>query len=206
MMGYCKNDGRNAKIMAKECKEVNSCAKKVLEEAQTRYEKLANKFRREIQFEVGDFVMLNIHDFKMLEALVACFIPKYSGPYRVTHKPHLNTLLATTFVAHLTFHVSKLKPFKVDDKRLERKHEYHKGFNLMEHQLVVEIECILSEKQTRRCGKQYIIKWKRCHPKETQWVMSSLIFENYFLNAIAFIWINGHQLSTSVVGLCLKLI
>jgi hypothetical protein len=48
MMGYHKDDGKNAKIMAKECKEVNICAKKVLEETQTRYEKLANKSKREI--------------------------------------------------------------------------------------------------------------------------------------------------------------
>ncbi|CAM6030525.1 unnamed protein product [Sphagnum balticum] len=78
MMGYHKDDGRNAKIMAKERKEVNIRAKKVLEEAQTRYEKLANKSKREIQFEVGGFVMLNIRDFKMPEALVASFIPKYA--------------------------------------------------------------------------------------------------------------------------------
>jgi hypothetical protein len=167
MMGYHKDDGRNAKIMVEECKEVNICAKKVLEEAQTRYEKLTNKSRRHIQFEVGDFVMLNIHNFKMPKALVACFIPKYIGSYKVTHKPHLNvyTLLATTFIAHPTFHVSKLKLFKANDKRLKRKHEYHKGFNFMEHWLTAEIECILSVKQTQRCGKQYIIKWKGCHPR-----------------------------------------
>jgi hypothetical protein len=33
MMGYHKDDGKNAKIMAEERKEVNICAKKVLEEA-----------------------------------------------------------------------------------------------------------------------------------------------------------------------------
>jgi hypothetical protein len=73
-------------------------------------------------------MMLNIRDFKMLEALAACFIRKYAGPYRVMHKPHLNvyTLLAITFMVHPMFHVSKLKPFKADVKKLERKQEYHK--------------------------------------------------------------------------------
>jgi hypothetical protein len=51
-------------------------------------------------------------------------------------------------MAHPTFHVFKLKPFKVNDKKLEKKQEYHKAFNLMEHQLTVEIECILGAKQT----------------------------------------------------------
>jgi len=112
----------------------------------------------------------------MLEALAACFIPKYARPYRVMHKPHLDVytlLLPTTFMAHLTFHVSKLKLFKMDDKKPERKQKYHKGFNLMEHQLTAKIECILGAKQTQKCGKQYLIKWKGCHPKVAQWVSLS---------------------------------
>jgi hypothetical protein len=88
----------------------------------------------------------------MPETLVAHFIPKYAGPYRITNKPHPDVymlLLLTTFVMHPVFHVFKLKSFKADDKRSKRKHEYHKGFNLMEHRIAIEIEY----KQTRRCGK-----------------------------------------------------
>ncbi len=134
-MGYHRDGGKNAKIMAKDSKELNACAKKLLEEAQTRYEKHTNKSRREIQFEVGDLVLLNIHDFKMPEALAAHFIPKYVGPYKVTHKPHPDVcmLLATTFVAHPTFHVSRLRSFKANDKRPKRKQKYHQRFNLMDH-------------------------------------------------------------------------
>lgn len=99
--------------------------------------------------------MLNIHNFKMLETLAAHFIPKYAWLYRIMHKPHSDLytlLLLKTFVAHLMFHVSKLKLFKVNDKKLERKQEYHKGFNIMEHRLIVEIKCILGAKQTQSCG------------------------------------------------------
>jgi hypothetical protein len=39
MMGYCKDGDRNAEIMAKKCKKLNVRANKLLEEAQTRYEK-----------------------------------------------------------------------------------------------------------------------------------------------------------------------
>jgi hypothetical protein len=38
-MGYHRDGNRNAEIMAKECKDLNIRAKKLLEEAQTRYEK-----------------------------------------------------------------------------------------------------------------------------------------------------------------------
>jgi hypothetical protein len=123
--------------------------------------------------------MLNIHDFKMFKALAAHFIPKYARFYRITHKPHPNLytlLLPTTFMAHPTFHVSKLKWFKVDDKRPKNKQKYHKGFNLMEHRLTTEIECNLGAKQTQSCGKQYFIKWKGYHPKEAQWVSRSHLY------------------------------
>lgn len=169
-MGYCKDGGKNAEIMVEKRKKLNVCAKKLLEETQARYEKQVNKSKKEIQFEIGDLVMLNIRNFKMPKTLAAHFVPKYASPYKITHKPHPNVytfLLPTTFVAHLTFHVSKSKPFKTNDKRPKKKHEYHKRFNLMEHQLMAEIKCILGTKQTQRCGKQYLIKWKGCHPKET---------------------------------------
>jgi hypothetical protein len=93
--------------------------------------------------------MLNIRDFKMPEALVICFILRYVGLYRVMHKPYPDVytlLLPTTFVTHPTFYVFKLKLFKANDKIIERKQEYHKGFNLLEHRLAVKIECILGAK------------------------------------------------------------
>jgi hypothetical protein len=69
-------------------------------------------------------------------------------------------------VAHPTFHVSKLKSIHEDKKRKDQKHAYHLGFDLIEHKLVGEVECILTAKQTRKIGKQHLVKWKRCHPKK----------------------------------------
>jgi hypothetical protein len=155
-MEYCKDGGKNVKIMAEKRKELNTHAKKLLEEAQTRYEKQANKSRKEIKFKVGDLVMLNIHNFKMPKALATLFIPKYARLYKIMHKPHpdlYTLLLLTTFMAHPMFHASKLKLFKVNNKKAKRKQEYHKGFNLMEHQLAAKINCILGTKQTQNCGK-----------------------------------------------------
>jgi len=69
-------------------------------------------------------------------------------------------------VAHLTFHVSKLMLIHEDKKRKDQKHAYHPRFDLIEHKLVGEVECILTAKQTTRIGKQYSVKWKGCHQKE----------------------------------------
>jgi len=53
-----------------------------------------------------------------------CFTVKYAGPYEIVAKPHLNVYMLkwlTSFVAHLIFHVSKLKLFPRDKKRLDKK-------------------------------------------------------------------------------------
>jgi hypothetical protein len=70
-------------------------------------------------------------------------------------------------MAHLTFHVSKLRLIYEDKKRKDRKQAYHPRFDLIEHKFVAEVKCILIVKQTKQIGKQYLVKWKGCHPKES---------------------------------------
>jgi hypothetical protein len=57
-----------------------------LKKANVSYEKQANKPWKHIEFEVGDLVLLNIKDFKMLETFVNKFVSKYMG--QIIHKPH----------------------------------------------------------------------------------------------------------------------
>jgi hypothetical protein len=59
-------------------------------------------------------VWLNIWDFKMFNTLALSFITKYMGFNEILHKPNANVYnlkLPTNFVAHPTFHISKLKLF-----------------------------------------------------------------------------------------------
>lgn len=49
---------------------------------------------------------------------------KYAGLYEIVAKPHLNVYMLkwlTSSVAHLIFHVSKLKLFLRDEKRIDKK-------------------------------------------------------------------------------------
>jgi hypothetical protein len=71
-----------------------------------------------------------------------------------------------TLVAHLTFHVSKLRPIHENKKRKDLKQAYHPWFDLIEHKFIGEVECILVAIQTGQYGKQYLFNWKGCHPKE----------------------------------------
>jgi hypothetical protein len=62
--------------------------------------------------------------FKLPKTLANRFVPKYVGLYKIICKPHPNVYtleLPTMLVAHLTFHVSKLKPIHEDKKRKDQK-------------------------------------------------------------------------------------
>jgi hypothetical protein len=105
--------------------------------------KHANKTQKHIEFEVGQHVWLNIRDFNMLDGLAPRFIAKYAKPYETFHKlhPNMHTLkLLVNFVAHPTFHVSKLKLFLHDEQRLDRKQIMRPKGDAIEHRLTVEIQ------------------------------------------------------------------
>ncbi len=55
----------------------------------------------------------------------------------------LSSSVPTTLVAHLTFHVSKLKPIHEDERKKDQKQAYHQRFDLIEHKFVKEVGCIL---------------------------------------------------------------
>jgi hypothetical protein len=60
----------------------------------------------------------------MPKTLVNRFVPKCTGPYKIICKPHFNMYnlqLPTMLVAHLTFHVSKLKLIHDGKKRKDWK-------------------------------------------------------------------------------------
>jgi hypothetical protein len=75
----------------------------------------------DIEFEIGNLVWFNIWDFKLPNALTSHFIAKYVKPYKMFYMSNLDVytlLLPTTFVAHPTFHLSKLKLFHENKKRI----------------------------------------------------------------------------------------
>jgi hypothetical protein len=133
--------------MAKECEKKKSWAIKLLKNTQVNYEKQPKKSQKHIECEVGDLVWLNIKDFKMPKTLVNKFVLIYVGPYKIIRKPHFDVYilqLPMTLVAHLTFHMSKLKPIHENKKGKDQKQAYHPRFDIIEHKPRRETECILA--------------------------------------------------------------
>jgi hypothetical protein len=68
-------------------------AKTNLEKAHKRYKDFADKSRREVKFQVGDEVWLNIKNFRLPEGLSHKFLGPYAGPFKVLEK-NFSTLIS----------------------------------------------------------------------------------------------------------------
>jgi outer membrane phospholipase A len=141
----CKDHFKEVVDMVKGREAKYARAKKLLEHAQKGYEKHANKTQRHVEFEVGQHVWLNIQDFKMRNGLAPCFIAKYARFHEILHKLHPNVYtlkLPSNFVAHPTFHVSKLKLFLQDDQRPNQKQKVQLEMDVIKHMLATKIKSI----------------------------------------------------------------
>jgi hypothetical protein len=82
----------------------------------------------------------------MVEKLTPRFITKYAESYVIVAKLHLNVYelkLPTSFMAHLTFHVSKLKVFFWNEKKPNLKQKMWLEINAIEDRLVNEVYNII---------------------------------------------------------------
>jgi len=96
-------------------------AKDNLEKAHKRYKEFADKSRREVKFQEGDEVWLNIKNFQLPEGLSHKFLGPYAGPFKVLEKKISDIYkleLVENLRVHPTFHVSLLKPVSRDASRL----------------------------------------------------------------------------------------
>jgi len=95
-------------------------AKANFEKAHKWYKDFANKSRREVNFEEGNKVWLNIKNFRLLEGLSHKFLGPYAGPFKVLEKKIFDTYklkLLENLEVHIIFHVSFFKSIAHDASR-----------------------------------------------------------------------------------------
>jgi hypothetical protein len=151
-------------------------AKANLEKAHKRYKDFADKSRREVNFEEGDEVWLNIKNFRLPEGLSHKFLGPYAGPFKVLEKKFPDTYkleLPENLKVHPIFHVSLLKPVARDASRPDREHNSRPPPNLVHNEPEFEVEAVLKSRQLRGREREYLVKWKGYHPIEASWVNES---------------------------------
>ncbi len=123
-----------------------------LEKAHKRYKDFSNKSQREVNFEEGDEVWLNIKNLWLLEGLSHKFLGPYAGPFKVLEKKIPNTYklqLPNFLKIHPIFHVLLLKPITRDASRPNREHNSRPPPNLIHNELEFEMKVVLKLKQLR---------------------------------------------------------
>jgi len=147
-----------------------------LEKAHKRYKDFADKSQREVKFQEGDKVWLNIKNFWLLEGLNHKFLGPHAGPFKVLEKKLSDTYkleLPENLKVHPTFHVSFLKPVACDASRLNREQNSRPPPDLVHNEPKFEVDAVLKLRQLRGQEREYLVKWKGYHLIEASWVNES---------------------------------
>jgi hypothetical protein len=159
--------------LAKKREQVLEKTKLLLEEAQKRYEKQVNAGRREVEYEVGQKVLLNVKNFTMPEGLTPKFMSKFAGLFPIVERVFKDVYkleLPPEIKVHPTFHVLLLKPFKEDTLWPNRKQVIRPPPDPVGDHLEYEVEGILKCRNHKQKRKEYLVKWRGFHEKEATWV------------------------------------
>jgi len=151
-------------------------AKANLEKANKRYNDFVDKSRREVKFQEGDEVWLNIKNFQLPKGLSHKFLGPYAGPFKVLEKKLSDTYkleLPENLKVHPTFHVSLLKSVARNASRPNQEHNSKPSPDLVHNELEFEVEVVLKSRQLRGREREYLVKWKGYHTIEASWVNES---------------------------------
>jgi hypothetical protein len=108
-----------------------------------------DKSRREVNFEEGDEMWLNIKNLWLPKGLNHKFLGPYAGPFKVLEKKFFEIYklkLSKNFRVHPIFHVSFLKHVSHDASRFNQKHNSRPPPDLIHDELKFEMEVVLKSR------------------------------------------------------------
>jgi hypothetical protein len=120
-------------------------------------------------------MLLNVKNFTMPEGLISKFMSKFAGSYVVVEyifKDVYKLELLSKIKVHPIFHVSLLKPFKVDTLWLDCKQVIWPSSKLMGDHLEYEVEGILKSRNYMKKEKDLLVKWQGYQEKEATLVLA----------------------------------
>ena len=164
-------------------KETMETATTLLTQAQQRQQEYANNHRRDVQFKVGDEVMLSTSHLRDI-GRSAKLSARYIGPYKVIKviSPVAYKLnLPSSLRIHPAFHVSKLKKYESNDERRfpQREQQVRPPPVTVDGEEKYEVEAIIN-KRMRKYGRgrervEYLVLWKGYLAHEATWLPLSAL-------------------------------
>ena len=137
-----------------------------LVKANKRTKKWADQHRRDIEYQVGDLVMVKLHFIMRHTGLHKALIRRYEGPFRVLKRIGRTAYkleLPSKFKIHPVFHVSMLKPYHQDMEDPARGDAQRAPMGVRTS-FDKEVEEIMSDRvvreKYRRPRLEYLVRWK----------------------------------------------
>jgi hypothetical protein len=160
-----------AEALASEIRSVMAEARKWVHAAQQRYKVFEDQKRVEVQYEVGEQVLLSTKNLSLKMQGTTKLLPRFIGPFTITERIGAVAYrldLPPVLKVHNVFHVSLLKQYKPGRKKPPPLPIMVEGVPEF------EVECILNH---RRRGKtiQYQIKWLGYGQEHTSWEPESCV-------------------------------
>jgi hypothetical protein len=151
-----------------------SLARDSLHSAQTRMKKNADTHRRELDFKVGDQVLLSSKNIRLRTAGTKKLLPKFLGPFTVLQKignlAYKLDLSTDMPKVHPVFHVSLLRPFTPGSNETPPPVPV-----LIEGEPEYEVERILNYRnrkfssKSKRTKREYLVKWSGYGHEYNSW-------------------------------------
>ncbi|KAL5772293.1 hypothetical protein ACOSQ2_012217 [Xanthoceras sorbifolium] len=222
MVGYTGRSPGSYKL-AKDWQEQADIARSYLDKAARKMKKWADKKRRQVEFQVGDLVLVKLlpQQFKAFRKVHKGLVRKYEGPFPILKKVgkvSYKVELPPRLKIHPVFHVSHLKPYHADTEDPSRG-ESSRAPTAVVTSYDKEVEEILADRVVRKRGvprsSKYLIKWKGLPTSEATWEPKEALwqFELHCYKHINIIMILGgifkfhsdsHQTLSSELGKCNK--
>ena len=134
-----------------------------------------NPHHRSLIFKVNDQVLLDATNISIEKGPTAKLSDKYLGPFRIIKviSPVSYKLdLPAHYKIHLTFHISKLRPYKYSSSFLREQPDRPPPQITPSGELGYEVENIVNHrtiKVNKKLTKQYRVKWLNYDSSENTW-------------------------------------
>ena len=146
--------------------------------AQSAQQRHANRTRRDVQFQVGDRVLLATEDLRWSSRVSRKLTPRFIGPFAIKRVlPNgvaYELELPSSLPVHPVFHVSKLRPLLTDNEPARQQQPLRPPPVEIDEQEEWEVEAIL-DKRMRRRGRsgapllEYLVHWRGFPSWEDSW-------------------------------------
>jgi hypothetical protein len=166
-------------------KELHNQVKERLQNSSQEYKRREDQHRRQLQFEVGDFILAHLRKERFSKGTYNKLKMKKIGPCKVLKKFGANAYeieLPNGIGIYLIFNVSGLYPYKYEEAEVGNEQPEVQWIKQMPVVENPQMESILDKRVSKRTRREeyfeYLVKWKGHPVEDGSWENEAKIQKN----------------------------